>query len=92
MDTKGSEFSTPLLSTNNGGVDFQGNRQREASPISLTLILSTLTAVFGSYGGGFCGKLIILYTFSVADRIPKTCGEKKYPFHILVHVHHCAVT
>nr|KYP37716.1 Sugar transporter ERD6-like 5 [Cajanus cajan] len=46
MNTKGS--STPLLEA-----DFQGNGQREASPIPLTLIFSTLSAVFGSYAFGF---------------------------------------
>ncbi|RZC22258.1 Sugar transporter ERD6-like 5 [Glycine soja] len=76
MDTKGSEFSTPLLSTNNGGVDFQGNRQREASPISLTLILSTLTAVFGSYGGGFCVTVGAMTGSIVSGKIADYAGRR----------------
>ncbi|CAJ1960928.1 unnamed protein product [Sphenostylis stenocarpa] len=56
MDSKGSEtsqFSTPMLSTVNDGIDILGNEQSEASPTPPILVLTTLSAVLGSYVFGF---------------------------------------
>jgi len=56
MGFKGSEasqFSTPLLSTGEDGIDSHGNEKNEASSMPLTLVFTAISATIGSYVFGY---------------------------------------
>ncbi|ESW19082.1 hypothetical protein PHAVU_006G095300 [Phaseolus vulgaris] len=56
MGFKGSEasqFSTPLLSTGEDGIDSHGNEKNEASSMPFTLVFTAISATIGSYVFGY---------------------------------------